>query len=35
MFNDCQIIKIENAEHYFIELNQKVSLPIIDNFFFN
>jgi proline iminopeptidase len=32
-FNDCQLIKIENAGHYFIELNSDIALPIIDNFF--
>lgn len=34
-FNHCQIIKIPNAGHYFIELNPNISLPIIDNFFLN
>ena len=34
-FKDCGIIKIENAGHYFIELNPETVLPIIDNFFQN
>lgn len=34
-FKNCEIIKIENAGHYFIELNPEIVLPIIDNFFQN
>ena len=34
-FKACEIIKIENAGHYFIELNAETVLPVIDNFFQN
>jgi len=34
-FRDCKVVKIENAGHYFIEINPSVSLPVIRNFFLN
>lgn len=34
-FNNCEIVKIENVGHYFIELNAEISIPIIRNFFLN
>lgn len=34
-FSNCQLIKIENAGHFFIELNPEIALPLIDNFFLN
>lgn len=34
-FSNCQLIKIVNAGHFFIELNSEIAIPLIDNFFLN
>jgi proline iminopeptidase len=34
-FNNCQMVKIENAGHFFIEMNPNTAIPIIRDFFMN
>ena len=35
LFNNCSVIEIKGAGHYFIELNPELSLPLIESFFRN